>query len=75
MGDFSCASCVFWNPERPPTEGTRAMYGECRRNSPRLKMDRVADEDHAIWPPTSAANWCGEYRPTSLSFPFATPGA
>jgi len=75
MSTFNCRNCCFWkaDPVLGPSSERQPTDSECRRHAPRLKFDRFdSDMTSSTWPPTSAGDWCGEHRPTSLPLPFAT---
>jgi len=55
---MTCGSCDYWQPLWPRADHARELDpGGCRRHAP-----RNTDEGYAMWPVTSAADWCGDYQ-------------
>lgn len=67
---YTCESCAYWHPDTTATQTKRSAWGECRRSSPRLQLDRSdPTNSSAVWPPVSAMDWCGEMRPATMPLP------
>jgi hypothetical protein len=56
-GKWVCGNCIWFS------SGSVYGDGECRRNTPRLKLSRHSDEVGAAWPVVESDAWCGEHRP------------
>lgn len=64
----SCASCSHWDADNAGTRGV------CRRHAPRvasLLIGSVEPELMPVWPVTSRADRCGDWRPVSTAGGYA----
>lgn len=48
-----CSGCKFWE------NFYSGNLGECRRMPPTMQLP---DGSSAVWPKTSARDWCGEFQ-------------
>jgi len=53
----TCKHCNYWNPERTRKE---AGKGECRRNSPRTRVNANVGY-YRPWVSTFKNDWCGDF--------------
>lgn len=60
-----CRTCIWWKEDvsQPLKRRLGPVFGECRRQSPRVQLSRHSDDAASIWPPTEAGDWCGEHTP------------
>lgn len=66
--DSCCGNCRFW--DESGTVAASSWEGRCRRYAPRPRYETIAEavmsdgitKRYALWPPTSADDWCGEWK-------------
>ena len=64
MQNRSCDGCANWQHNHGP-------FGECRRNAPAVDLlpyteRRDTHQPVAVWPATSAKDWCGQHEPIGV---------
>lgn len=63
---WRCRDCLWFS-----AHDKDRTWGDCRHQSPRVRMSRSSDnDDTAVWPPVQASDWCGQFaRNTQLPLP------
>jgi hypothetical protein len=59
-----CLNCQFYDRRNArPTDGRASMWGQCRRDSPRLNpLSAKSYLVEGVWPLIRDDDWCGEWR-------------
>jgi len=63
-----CSSCKFWFDTKTktlakPTGGPMPDYFSCMRFAPHPVVDSSIDGIVAVWPLTTANDFCGDWKP------------
>ena len=59
----SCISCRFFLPQVTQAEPFQKAGGMCRRYAPTGPAIMGSGGSWQVFPPMSAEQWCGDYRP------------